>query len=454
MLDDVEIVGEASNGQEALILVSALAPDAVVLDLDMPVMRGDAAIPKLRELAPSMRILLYTGVDDATLDAFDEAARPDALVRKGAAMSELVDALQALLETGPHDVLRIVLGEIALARAVTAFDTWVGLHVRILETLARGDTLRPEQLGGATLDELQALMGIYAHLSDNLQRAAREKAEHVEPIIHVLRSNGAAARRALCAFDPVRLREFYSAWNYAAPADAVTALGELHQHLTDALPVSSGDATTSNGQQVAGARSAPSPEPGTPSDRAEAATDRAAAAIDRAAAAQHRAAASIDGLTGAYLRGPGHIELEREIARARRTQQPLILAFLDVDGLKAVNDTHGHNAGDQSLRGVTAALRQQLRDYDVIVRHGGDEFLCALPGIDIDTARARVRRAQATLADDPDGCSVTAGLAVLNDEDSLQTLINRADAEMYEHRTSRPEQLATTEPAAPDHPAR
>ena len=327
MLHDVEIVGEASNGEEALILVSALAPDAVVLDLEMPVMGGDEAIPRMRELAPGVRILLYTGADEGTLEGLGEAARPDAIVRKGGSLTHLVDQLRALLEMAPYDVLRVVLGVIPLDQAMTVFDTWVGLNVRILESLTRGDELLPSQLGGATLEELQALIGIYAHLGDNLQKAVREQADDVVPIIHVLRTTAAAARRALMAFDHVHLQDFYAAWNFEVPPATVNALGEMRDRLMDALPTSSADETGGGGVAVAGrgglvsdGKDSGGALPLPAEDRAAAAVDRAAAAIDRKAAADDRAAASIDELTGTYLRGPGHVELNREIAGARRTK--------------------------------------------------------------------------------------------------------------------------------------
>lgn len=430
MLDDIEVVGEASNGEEALVLVSALAPDAVVLDLEMPVMRGDEAIPRMRELAPGMRILLYTAAHESVLEGIEEESQPDALVDKGRPLSELVGELRTLLKMGPHDVLRLVLGTISLDQAVTAFDTWVGLNVRILDSLGRGDELDPEQLGGATLEELRALMGIYAHLGDNLQKAARKEADVVDPIIHTLRSTGAAARRALLAFEGIDLQAFYTAWNYEVPEQAMAALSEMRELLMEALPASSAEETAES-------ESAPSdesivvtdPEVG-PSDRAAAATDRAAAAIDRKMATELRAAASIDALTRTYLRGPGHVELEREIVRARRTGTPLVLAFIDVDGLKAVNDSHGHAAGDQLLRDVAAVLRDQSRDYDVIVRHGGDEFLLAIPEMTMHQARKRMELVQTVLSSFPDHRSVSVGLALLEDEDTLETLIERADDEL------------------------
>ena len=241
MMPDVEVVGEASNGREAVRLVAALAPDAVVLDLEMPVMRGDEAIPRMRDLAPGIRILLYSAADEDTLARINDDAKPDAAVNKGGALVEVVDQLRALLEMGPYDVLRLVLGTIPLDQAVTVFDTWVGLNVRIFESLARGDELERAQLGGATVEELEALIGVYAHLGDNLQKAAREGEAEVVPIIHLLRTTAAAARRALVAFDDVHLEEFYRAWDYRVPAHAATALNEMRDRLLEALPTSSAE---------------------------------------------------------------------------------------------------------------------------------------------------------------------------------------------------------------------
>ncbi|GAC1331001.1 MAG: hypothetical protein NVSMB17_08720 [Candidatus Dormibacteria bacterium] len=238
MMPDVEVVGEASNGREAIRLVAALAPEAVILDLEMPVMRGDEAIPRMRELAPGIRVLLYTGAEQSTIDEISEAAKPDVVVSKGGALIEVVEQLRALLDMGPYDVLRLVLGTIPLDQAVTVFDTWVGLNVRIFESLARGDELERAQLGGATVEELEALIGVYAHLGDNLQKAAREGEAEVVPIIHLLRTSAAAARRALVAFDDDHLEDFYRAWDYRVPAHAATALREMRDRLLDALPTS------------------------------------------------------------------------------------------------------------------------------------------------------------------------------------------------------------------------
>lgn len=84
-------------------------------------------------------------------------------------------------------------------------------------------------------------------------------------------------------------------------------------------------------------------------ERTNAELDRDTALADRGASAREREHSSHDDLTGAYRRGAGFVELEREIARARRAEQPLVLAFIDVDQLKVINDSRGHAAGDRML---------------------------------------------------------------------------------------------------------
>ncbi len=109
---------------------------------------------------------------------------------------------------------------------------------------------------------------------------------------------------------------------------------------------------------------------------------------------------SIDELTGAYRRDAGIVELVRETARAKRTQEPLVLAFVDVDGLKATNDTQGHAAGDRILCTVVDVIRAHLRSYDLVVRYGGDEFVCAFADMTIEEAGERFLLINGDLATD------------------------------------------------------
>jgi diguanylate cyclase (GGDEF)-like protein len=185
-------------------------------------------------------------------------------------------------------------------------------------------------------------------------------------------------------------------------------------------------------------------------DRAKAADDRARAAVDRQEAARERAEArrdrtrsaddlklaATDELTEAWTRKRGLEEVSRELERAHRTGARLVLAFVDVDGLKAVNDSQGHLAGDALLRLLGETLRTNVRPYDVIVRYGGDELLCAMSNLGVPEARARFEKiAAAFAAADPDH-SITFGLAEAGPAEGLQELIARADADFLQARRS------------------
>lgn len=237
--DDIEVVGQASNGEEAVRLVKTHAPSAVVIDLEMPVMRGDEAIPLLRAVAPGMGIVLYTAAVDVELE---EDAVPDAFVAKGVPLDQLLLKVRAVLEQTPFEVLRLELGPVPLMHAVTAFDTWTGLNVRVLEALHRGEALGEHHLSGATREELEALVSVYAHLGHNLRKAARAGADDFRPVLHVFRSTGVLARRALLAFNNHRLPAFWAAWGYTVPPDAVTALALMRERLMEVLPSSTGEA--------------------------------------------------------------------------------------------------------------------------------------------------------------------------------------------------------------------
>jgi diguanylate cyclase (GGDEF)-like protein len=169
-------------------------------------------------------------------------------------------------------------------------------------------------------------------------------------------------------------------------------------------------------------------------DRADGLRDRQGSAHDRTQSADDRAQAGVDALTGALGRGRGLVELQREIDRASRSDQGLVLAFIDVDGLKVINDEHGHAAGDEMLRDIAAALIGGLRSYDLVIRYGGDEFLCAFSGTDIEGARRRCDEVRRALADRTPNASVSVGLAAHEKSETLNELTARADAALYAGR--------------------
>ena len=143
-----------------------------------------------------------------------------------------------------------------------------------------------------------------------------------------------------------------------------------------------------------------------------------------------------DSLTGMLNHRALQDRLREELARAARTETPLAVLALDVDGFKAVNDAHGHAVGDDALRRIAAAMRDELRASDVCGRVGGDEFVIVLPGADVGTAagvaerlRSRVVRTAAAV-DLP--LTVSIGVAGFprhsTDQDAL---LHYADSAMY-----------------------
>jgi diguanylate cyclase (GGDEF)-like protein len=178
--------------------------------------------------------------------------------------------------------------------------------------------------------------------------------------------------------------------------------------------------------------------------RAQAAADRERASRDREAAAKERELllaeldrAHLDDLTGAYRRGTGETALANEIHRVRRSQETLVLAFVDCDGLKAINDREGHAAGDALLGDLVASLRSGLRPYDPVVRWGGDEFVCAVSDADEEHLRGRFEQLGKALAEGHPDASITVGLATLREEDTLETLLERADVALLKAKRER-----------------
>ena len=150
-----------------------------------------------------------------------------------------------------------------------------------------------------------------------------------------------------------------------------------------------------------------------------------------AAYAARLEAAHRDGLTGTWLRSAGYELLQKELQRADRSERPLSIVFVDVDGLKRLNDTVGHAAGDRALRTVALALVAGLRGYDHVIRWGGDEFLCVLPGATESEALFRIEQVHKLLGDDPESPTVSVGVVERQAGEAGEPLVGRADRALY-----------------------
>ncbi|WP_051109163.1 GGDEF domain-containing protein [Actinomadura flavalba] len=159
---------------------------------------------------------------------------------------------------------------------------------------------------------------------------------------------------------------------------------------------------------------------------------------------QLQAAARTDAKTGLLNAVAWQREADTELARAQRTQDPLALLLIDIDHFKRVNDTYGHLIGDQVLVGMASTLVHQLREYDVVGRFGGEEFVVLLPGADTVEAcrvaerlRNRVRRLAVPAEDSTVGVTVSVGVALLRlHGDDMIELLAAADLALYRAKQS------------------
>ena len=145
-----------------------------------------------------------------------------------------------------------------------------------------------------------------------------------------------------------------------------------------------------------------------------------------------------DPMTGALNRRGLSAAYSRESARADRHGSTLCMAMIDLDGFKEVNDTYGHQAGDNVLLHLVNLARETLRPSDVIARYGGEEFVILLPSTGLDTGAATISRLQNNLAKSPYlhhgkpiQITFSAGVALRTQNEQEVSLIERADESMY-----------------------
>ena len=138
--------------------------------------------------------------------------------------------------------------------------------------------------------------------------------------------------------------------------------------------------------------------------------------------------ARTDELTALPNRRAWDEAVEREMARAQRTGEPLCVALLDLDHFKAYNDRFGHQGGDAHLRRTAAAWRREVRAIDVLARYGGEEFGVLLPSCDIAMAREVIDRVRFSTPNDE---TASAGVVQFDGRESADSLLARADAALY-----------------------
>jgi diguanylate cyclase (GGDEF)-like protein len=162
-----------------------------------------------------------------------------------------------------------------------------------------------------------------------------------------------------------------------------------------------------------------------------------------AEAATHAMTDPITGLPNARAL---HLEFDKEVKRAARSDSSFQLLMLDLDGFKAVNDNFGHKVGDRLLTSLGGVIRKELRDYDFLARYAGDEFVALIPDTDRDAVKELCRRIQAAV--DEFGIEIAQGEVAKvgvsigaaefpSHGESFDQLIISADKAMYTEKARR-----------------
>ncbi len=153
-------------------------------------------------------------------------------------------------------------------------------------------------------------------------------------------------------------------------------------------------------------------------------------------AEENRQLAETDALTGAASRYRLERALQLECERARRFHQPFTVIAMDVDNFKQINDSYGHNAGDQTLINIVALVRRHIREIDLLARWGGDEFMVLLPNTGREDALVVASKFQALMASEPicphAPATMSFGLAEYQQDEQKESLMVRADRALYQ----------------------
>lgn len=153
----------------------------------------------------------------------------------------------------------------------------------------------------------------------------------------------------------------------------------------------------------------------------------------------------VDALTQCYTRQVLIDEMDKELSRFRRYGTASTLVFIDMNRFKDINDTYGHTVGDDALRNAAKAIRQQIRETDLLARYAGDEFVLLLKQTDFGDARSVIDKLQTTpiSVQSPDGATiaVSASFGVVTLDDSITSVthwIECADKAMYDRKKHLP----------------
>jgi diguanylate cyclase (GGDEF)-like protein len=152
-----------------------------------------------------------------------------------------------------------------------------------------------------------------------------------------------------------------------------------------------------------------------------------------------------DELTGLYTRRKGLTLIREQVEQVAAVKDSMLIAFIDIDNLKVINDTFGHIEGDILLRSVATIIRNSLDSKDIICRYGGDEFLAALPGACMKDMQGIKNRLEYAISNYNEhslknyGINLSIGFSECNIKNcgNIEELIQEADGKMYDSKKSK-----------------
>ena len=338
--EEIVLVGEAVNGDEAVERALELRPDVVLMDLHMPVVDGVDATRRIAKLLPSTRVVAYSGADDSgSVSAMTEAGAAAYCV-KGAPLWELERAIAGRSEP----LVRLAHG---LARAANRTSIGTIVARELLELTGAG-----------------AAMAYLASADVALSLAG---------------SAGAARARRLVSAPGLALRAYSTLRSQHADMDDLRELAQLGLHCSDALavPLVSDGLVLGSLLVTMPPDSDLVPDEEFVSDIAELAAS--AFASERRLALTH-AEARRDALTGLANRRALDERLEAALREAAAVDSELAVVLFDLDDFKRFNDLGGHATGDAVLVQVGRSATRVLRTGEELFRVGGDEFAVVVEG--------------------------------------------------------------------------
>ncbi len=415
----------AQEGAEGAVVALRELPDAVVTDLEMPVMDG-YQLARLLKSDPStehISILILTSHGDASSRFWGLETGANAFLLKDDLEDELVAAVERLLEgSTPRRPMLAAVPKTpldVLARISRHLDARLLEAVLINRILAGG--MQAESLEEAG----QAILKIVSSIVDNwLLGLAVVEPEAVTIQLRLAGDVDSKTADAMVERLVERLTPNPDARREVVVEGGIKAGREVDLHDLAFLDLPLREARS--------VMTIVPKEPAYEGSREQLLLDRVrqqlSLVLDNARLAERLRELSMrDGLTRLVNRRTIDHRLGEEVERARRYDHPLSIALCDLDHFKQINDSYGHQSGDQALMAVAEVLQQQARAPDVAGRYGGEEFLIVLPETDLENAcrvaerlRAKIEALDITLADGHK-LEMTGSLGVASLDEILET---------------------------------